>query len=78
MDVEFIYTRDSGQRVLIQSRVKLRHQCACTGDVHPHATDFFLDSATDLDTNDSVILEGKEVLDVEEEAIDLAYEDIAS
>ena len=78
MDVEFIYTRDTGQRVFVVGRVKMREACRCNGDLHPHASDFFLDSAVDIDTDERVTLEGKEVLDIEDEAIELAYEDVSA
>lgn len=79
MDIEFIYTRSSGQRVLIQSRVKLLFNCDCWAhtELHPHADSFYLDAVTDVDTEDRVVLEPGELMEVEEEAIGLAHEDVA-
>jgi hypothetical protein len=76
-DIEFIYTRSNGQRVLVCGRVKFLFACDCRGNGHTHAEDFYLDSVTDLDTDAKVVLEPGECVDVEDEAIELAYEDVA-
>jgi hypothetical protein len=79
-DVDFIYTRVGGQRVWIQGRVKMLCNCDCRSksELHPHADDFYLDSVRDVETDDRVILDAGEIAEIEEEAIGLAYEDVAS
>ena len=64
VNVEFIYERRDGQRLLIQGRVAL----------HREAEDIIIDSATDCETDANESLQPSEVYEIEAEALDKAYE----
>jgi hypothetical protein len=78
MDIEFIFTRANGQRVAVVGRVKVSHRCDCDGrPIHPHADDVLIDSVIDMDTEEKVRLDPMEILAVEDDALELAYEEVA-
>ena len=75
MDVEYIFTRRNGQRLSIVGKVKVRFGCTCDGSRHMHADDVTVDSIIDMETDMPAMLDPHEVMEVEQDMTDIAYED---
>lgn len=78
MDVEYIFTRKNGERLAIAGKVKMQYRCACNGGDHMHALDVIVDSVIDVETELPVLLDPHEVMEVEQEMADIAYDEAAS